>query len=270
MDYDNRNNEKRNKVPGEEIVLTFLFGFLLVGVFSILYVDFKDLTGMDSSFPFLTREKVTSPILPADENDQLRRYSPNIRMDFGPVGKAKLPGVKANADDLLQGAMTFHDGGNGSVSAIGFIGEGKAIEFERFIAEREGKEPVRKLYLHSPGGSVRDALEMARFIRKHKIETILTQYTYCASSCPLVFSGGIKRKIEKPAALGVHQIFAGKSAKGTLQQGIANAQSLSAEAQNLLVDMGVDPRAWIKAMQTPKDKIYIFTDKEITQYLWVF
>ena len=179
-----------------------------------------------------------------------------------------MPGVAGNADTLLSGSMTFHNAGNGVISAIGFIEPGTTFRFEDFIKSLDDVDPVNQIYLHSPGGSVRDAIDMSRFIRDREITTHITKHGYCASSCPLVFSGGAKRNIGKPAVLGVHQVFTSDTATGTLQQGIANAQAISADAQELLVDMGVDPRAWIKAMATSKDQLYLFTEKEIEELNW--
>lgn len=257
--------------PGEELVLLFLFGVLLAGVLAVLYVDFRTLNGSRVPFdvPFLKTAPTATPITPARDKDQIRRYSPQTKVDFGPGGKARLPGVAGTADKLLSGSMTFHNAGNGVVSAVGLIEPGTSLRFEAFILSLDESDPVNAVYLHSPGGSVRDAIDMSRFIRNRKITTHITDNGYCASSCPLVFSGGTKRIIGKPSALGVHQVFTSDTATGTLQQGIANAQSISAEAQKLLVDMGVDPRAWIEAMATPKDQLYLFTEKEIAYLNWV-
>lgn len=52
----------------------------------------------------------------------------------------------------------------------------------------------------------------------------------------------------------------------TLQEGLANAQRISAECQDYLAEMGADPRLWIHAMKTAKDKLYVFTPKELAEY----
>ncbi|MEM8798137.1 MAG: hypothetical protein AAGE61_21405 [Pseudomonadota bacterium] len=255
---------------GDELVLTFLFGVLLAGVLGVLVLDFRALMGrsIDFDIPFLRTTDITAPIAPARQNDQIRRYSPQVRVDFGPNGRTNLPGVSGNPDVLLSGSMTFHHAGDGVASAVGLIDDGTHERFLAFLQTHRGEDAVRTLYLHSPGGSVRDAIDMARHIREARISTVIAQHGYCASSCPLVLSGGFERSIETPAALGVHQVFTSDTAIGTLQEGIANAQAVSAEAQMLLVDMGVDPRAWIEAMATPKDRLYLFTEQEIEDFGW--
>lgn len=264
-------DRRKRRITGEEVVLTFLFGVLLAGVLSVLILDFRALAGSGAKFdmPFLRRTEPVAPVQPGRDQDQVRRYSPQTGIDFGPGGKVVLPGVSGKPDTLLSGSMTFFDAGKGVASAVGFIEAGTVTAFREFIEARVGKDPIRTLYLHSPGGSVRDAIDMARLIRDQGIDTVLARHAYCASSCPLLFSGGTKRRIDKPVALGVHQVFTSDTATGTLQQGIANAQSISAEAQQLLIDMGVDPRAWIEAMATPKDKLYLFSEKEIAELKWV-
>lgn len=261
-------NEFKSGMTGEDAILTFLFGILLVGVLGILYVDFRSLTRSEISFdlPFVQPAVDRAPILPARENDQVRRYSPQVRVDFGPGGRAKLPGVAGNPDKLLSGSMTFHDAGDGVVSAVGLIDPGTFERFRDFLTEIGQETEIKTIYLHSPGGFVQDAISMSRYIRSRELKTVITKHGYCASSCPLVLSGGKTREVVQPSAVGVHQVFASETAVGTLQKGIADAQIVSADAQQLLVDMGVDPRAWIKAMMTPKDKLYLFTEEEVKDF----
>ena len=40
---------------------------------------------------------------------------------------------------------------------------------------------------------------------------------------------------------------------------------VSAGAQNLLVEFGVDPRVWTHAMSTPKESLYLFTPEELAE-----
>ena len=41
-----------------------------------------------------------------------------------------------------------------------------------------------------------------------------------------------------------------------------NAQAVSAECQRFLLEMDVDPRVWIHAMETPKEELFYFTPDE--------
>ena len=67
---------------------------------------------------------------------------------------------------------------------------------------------MKTVVLHSPGGSVSDAIEMGRLIRQQQFATEVESGRYCASSCPLVFAGGLERRAGERAAIGVHQVAA--------------------------------------------------------------
>ncbi len=124
----------------------------------------------------------------------------------------------------------------------------------------------RRCYLHSPGGSVHDAVEMSQFLRTKAIDTVVPDNGYCASSCPIVFSGGKTRTAGRSAWIGVHQVYAAAAAPGDVNDGMAHAQAISAEVQDHLLKMGVDAQVWIHAMKTPSDQLYIFTPDELTQF----
>jgi hypothetical protein len=123
---------------------------------------------------------------------------------------------------------------------------------------------VKTVVLESPGGSVSDALEMGRLIRGKKLATEIESGRYCASSCPLVFAGGVERRAGDKAAIGVHQAFALARASGaTAANGMEDAQRVSAECQRYLREMGIDLQVWVHAMETPKDQLYYFKPDEL-------
>jgi hypothetical protein len=111
---------------------------------------------------------------------------------------------------------------------------------------------------------VADALAMGRLIRAHKFATEVQAGTYCASSCPLVFAGGVERRAGERAVIGVHQIAAIKSAvNGPPRDEMSIAQNISARCERYLADMGVDVRVWIHAMETPHDRLFVFKPDEM-------
>jgi len=124
---------------------------------------------------------------------------------------------------------------------------------------------VKTVVLHSPGGSVSDAIEMGRLIRQQQFATEVESGRYCASSCPLVFAGGLERRAGERAAIGVHQVtalVANGSALGAIE-GMDSVQRMSAECQKYLLDMAIDPMVWVHAMQTPPDQLFYFTGDEL-------
>jgi hypothetical protein len=111
---------------------------------------------------------------------------------------------------------------------------------------------------------VADALAMGRLIRARRFATEVEAGTYCASSCPLVFAGGVERRAGERAVIGVHQIAAIKSAgNGPPRDEMSIAQNISARCERYLADMGVDVRVWIHAMETPHDRLFVFKPDEM-------
>ena len=75
--------------------------------------------------------------------------------------------------------------------------------------------------------------------------------------------GGKERAAAEDASIGVHRVFAADATAGTPASGMDNAQAVSAECQRFLLEMDVDPRVWIHAMETPKEELFYFTPDEM-------
>ena len=174
-------------------------------------------------------------------------------------------GVPQRGDERLRAAMSFDLVGDGRLMAVGTIRPGTAKTFAAEIAKRGGY--VKTVVLHSPGGSVGDALEMGRLIRQKNFSTEVENGGYCASSCPLVFAGGVERRAGDGAAIGVHQVttFAINGVAPTADKGMDSVQRVAAECQKYLLDMGIDPLVWVHAMETPKDEVFYFKPDELVQ-----
>jgi hypothetical protein len=157
--------------------------------------------------------------------------------------------------------MTFELVADGRLLATGTIQPGTAKTFAAEVEKRGSY--VKTVALHSPGGSVADALEMGRLIRKKGFTTEVEDGRYCASSCPLLFAGGVERRAGSKAAIGVHQVTAVTRDGATPADGMDSVQRVSAECQRYLRDMGIDPLVWIHAMETPKDELFTFKPDEL-------
>jgi hypothetical protein len=180
---------------------------------------------------------------------------PSVRREHKPL----LP----RGDDRLKSAMSFDLLGDGRLIANGTIRPGTAKVFAAEIEKRGGY--VKSVVLHSPGGSVSDAIEMGRLIRQKQFATEVESGRYCASSCPLVFAGGVERSAGENAAIGVHQVTASAASDTTLTavNGMDSVQRTSAECQKYLLEMGIDPMVWVHAMETPTDQLFYFTHDEL-------
>lgn len=62
---------------------------------------------------------------------------------------------------------------------------------------------VRTVRLFSPGGNVRAAVEVAKIVRAHGLDTYVERS--CASACTIAFLGGKNRFLAPGAWLGFHQ-----------------------------------------------------------------
>ncbi len=164
----------------------------------------------------------------------------------------------------LSGHMTFDLVGDGKLMASGTIMPGTAKAFAEEVAKRGSY--IKTVVLQSPGGSVRDALAIGRLIRDRKLSTEVDSGRYCASACPLVFAGGVERRAEANATIGVHEVAALDDAGVSPADALKNGQQISAECEQYLLDMGIDPEVWIHAMETPNDQLYYFRPEELRTF----
>ncbi|OYX75674.1 MAG: hypothetical protein B7Y95_01460 [Rhizobiales bacterium 32-66-11] len=230
----------------DDALLHLLFAGLLTASGAMLVQDFGQLRKAEAALSAPVPGQVDAP--PAT-----------------PLGPAREGGPDAPAaDDALNAPMTFDLQSDGRLAATGTIAPGTAALFAAEVEKRGSY--VKTVVLRSPGGSVQDALAMGRLIRAKGFAAEVPAGAYCASSCPLVFSGGVERRAGRKAALGVHQIYGATPPVGTAPpDGMAQAQQVSAQCQRYLRDMGVDLDVWLRAMETPKDKLFYFTAEEMAR-----
>ena len=259
----------------DDFLLNGLLVALLAGTIGVIGLDAQSLLTASKGPDWIPHQDRTEPMPMriAMPDDHVRPYLPRTRPMLSRNARVRMPGfAEPVPSKMLAEPMIFRMGSNGRVSAVGRIVTGSAQAFADFLAvqaPRDNPKAVRVIYLHSPGGVVSQALRMSRLIRDRELATHVPRNGYCASSCPLVLAGGTKRSAGKPSWIGVHQIFAGRTAFGTIQQGMHQAQLISARTQSHLVTMGIDPKAWLHAMVTPKDKLYLFTRKQLVEYRWI-
>ena len=246
--------ERFRTVPEGAILRNAFRGLLVVAVVMIV-LDFRDLVraGGETLMP------ATAPVRMdrTETDDQVRPYLPRTR----PLA----PGEQVHHrphDTAEAEPMRFRLGTHGAAFADGTIVPGTADELDSFLAS-SGAAGVTELVLHSPGGSVRDAFVMAKLLREKELSTRILPEGYCASSCPILFAAGVERVAAPTSWIGVHQVFALNDGRGTLADGMDQGQRVSAEAQTLLEEFGVDPKVWVHAMQTPHDSLYLFTPEEL-------
>jgi hypothetical protein len=110
-------------------------------------------------------------------------------------------------------AMTFTIGptidGLHGVNANGEIVPGDARRLLAALAVADADASgSRRLYLNSPGGSVNEALEMARVLDRMKVTTVVRTGAACASACAeVLFISGSRNVLEYGALLGFHTCY---------------------------------------------------------------
>jgi hypothetical protein len=239
----------------DDSVLQWLFRVMLTVTVAVLVLDFVDLNAR------VAEQAAASPgsapaIVPEDAPIKtLIRTGPSRRDADERRAPLRRPDAK------LAAAMTFDLASDGRLLATGTIQPGTAKAFAGEIEKRGSY--VKTVVLHSSGGSVTDALEMGRLIRKRGFTTEVEDGHYCASSCPLVFAGGVERRAGEKSAIGVHQVTAVGVDGATPANGMESVQRISAECQRYLRDMGIDQLVWIHAMETPKDELFYFKPAEL-------
>jgi hypothetical protein len=164
-------------------------------------------------------------------------------------------------DGAMAKPMTFELVGGGRLMATGTISPGLSEAFAAEVAKRA--DYIKTVVLNSPGGSVNDALAMGRLIREKKFATEVEPGKYCASSCPLVFAGGVERRAGANAAIGVHQVAAVSASNALPRDEMDVAQRISARCQRYLGEMGINLQVWVHAMETPHDKLFVFKPDEL-------
>src|SRR3954454_7530818 len=239
----------------DERVLRWIFRSIVAGTIAALAADLATGQGWISASDLGSSLPETRQALPG-----LDLPVPSVLAPWLPGGDKRLMPLP-QPDGAMAKAMTFELVGGGRLMATGTITPGISEAFAAEVGKRS--DYIKTVVLNSPGGSVTDALAMGRLIREKKIATEVEAGKYCASSCPLVFAGGIERRAGDKAAIGVHQVAAISSASAAPRDEMDVAQRISARCQRYLGDMGISLQVWVHAMETPHDRLFIFKPDEL-------
>jgi hypothetical protein len=242
----------------DEAILRLIFRSVLAVAITVLALDVANMQGWTTSpdlaaAPAETRED--SPAL------NLPSLVPSILTPLLPGSDRRLMALP-QPDGVLGQPMTFDLLSGGKLMATGTITPGISQSFATEVAKHG--DYIKTVVLNSPGGSVIDALAMGRLIRERKFTTEVEAGKYCASSCPLVFAGGVERRAGNKAAIGVHQVaVSAADVLGPPRDEMSIAQNISARCQRYLGDMGISLQVWVHAMETPHDRLFVFKPDEL-------
>jgi hypothetical protein len=242
----------------DEAILRWIFRSAAMVTIAVLAVDLATMQGwVANPGAAVTPAEIElgSPAL------NLPSMLPSVLTPWLPGGDRRLVPLP-EPDGAMAQPMTFELVSGGRLMATGTITPGISQSFAAEVGKRG--DYVKTVVLNSPGGSVADALAMGRLIRERKFATVVEAGKYCASSCPLVFAGGVERRAGDRATIGVHQVAALRSAaNGPPRDEMNVAQNISARCQRYLADMGVSLQVWVHAMETPHDRLFVFKPDEL-------
>jgi len=242
----------------DEAVLRWIFRSIVMVTIAALVADLATTNGWIAG--------PSSAVTPAGMElgspaPSLPSMVPSILAPLLPGGDERLMPLP-QPDGAMAKPMTFELVGGGKLMATGTITPGISEAFATEIGKRG--DYIKTVILNSQGGSVIDALAMGRLIREKKFATEVEAGKYCASSCPLVFAGGVERRAGDKATIGLHQVAATRSAtSGPPGDEMSVAQNISARCQRYLGDMGISLQAWVHAMETPHDMLFVFKPDEL-------
>ncbi|KNG95318.1 hypothetical protein [Pseudaestuariivita atlantica] len=197
---------------------------------------------------------LTQPVLPGD---QTRRY----RTDWEPQPGRPASPLQTPGD--MPSQLLFTPGADNTMTLTGTIRDGDA---PRFRAALDAAPATQSIRLHSPGGSVPDALAIGRMIRGSNLATVMQDGDICLSACPYIFAAGTSRTAADDAALGVHQHYFGENTVLPAFLAVSNIQRGQGKVMAYLDTMGIDPLIMQHALVTPPDEIYLLLPEERTRY----
>jgi hypothetical protein len=218
--------------------------------------------GVVDILPGLLNGPTRAPSLqsPINPGDQTRRYDPRLRPGDAPAG----PGFPGGVPPSRLAWETREIAGSPGLFVSGTIAPGDAA---RLIEHLDGLDaPPDVISLHSPGGSVADALEIGRHLRGSGLSAHLGPGAACFSACPYILAGGLERRISRSAMLGVHQHYFGESTVLPAFLAVKDIQRGQAEVMAYLDEMGIDLMVMERAMQTPPEDIYVLVPDELTGF----
>ncbi|MEO8759167.1 MAG: hypothetical protein ABI398_15605 [Devosia sp.] len=230
------------------IIRAAFFG-LLTATGVILYLDYTDLSARTAG----AINPTLSPILPA----------------FDPTAPDGKPGPQVTTStEVLRQPLSATLTSGGVLALTGTIDPGASERVSAEIAAHG--EYIKTVALDSPGGAVTEALTIGRLIRDKGFTTSVATGALCASSCPLVFAGGRERLATEQSAIGVHQIYAAVPTGSLMSRltaagnAMSDAQTLTAQISRYLATMGVADEVWLRALETPPDRLTYFSPIELT------
>lgn len=170
------------------------------------------------------------------------------------LGLAVAWSVNAVAQDRVGDFVLLPE--HNSAILTGPITSDTSLAFDSVL----GRMPnLKVLALHSPGGQVLSALDIANKVHALGLSTVILDAMDCASACSIIFFAGSERVAQ--GQLGVHQLSS--RSKGDIQ----TVQLVISDILDAFEKFGVDVRVTKHMLTTRPEDMYYFSDGEKNEYL---
>lgn len=153
------------------------------------------------------------------------------------------------------------------VRISGAIVKGDYSKFREYLLSDGRFLRFSRVWLSSPGGDVTEALKFANLFDKAFIPTWVGAMDTCASSCFIMWAGGVERTLMPTGWIGVHRITL-RDIEGDIQKAKGLISPLASNVSKYLSELGM-PRALIDKMnETPASGIYRFDSIDVNSNGW--
>jgi hypothetical protein len=152
------------------------------------------------------------------------------------------------------GAMQFS---RGDAGLLQFEGEIVPGDYDRMIAFFQSDPrtfvAAQLVLLNSPGGSVKEAIRIARFIRDTSRSTLVQSGSSCKSACFFLLVAGGYREVNRGAHLGIHRPYYSAAEYGALSPAQARQayDHLDTVVRQFLEEMRITPSVVKMMFDTP-------------------
>lgn len=197
---------------------------------------------------------------PVAPGDQVRRYRPGDLPARDRTDPARQTPIPDPGD--MPSRLRFSVQGDVAL-LTGQIAAGDGVRFAEWMQADATFGTIR---LHSPGGSVADALTIGQAIRDAELSTEMEPGDICLSACPYILVGGTTRTVPDGAMVGVHQHYFGENTALPAFLAIEDIQFGQGEVMAHLDAMGIDVRLMQHALTTPPEAIYVLLPEELLAY----
>ena len=248
-------------LPTVRSVILSVLWLQIVGAMAIFWITHNSLIETRFGTRYVTTELETFPSK-KQKQDFRNKVIPSLKKNDEYLPKLLLPNELPNE---LQFQKVFIDGLDNGILIAGPIGEGDAERFITFLAKNK-ETKFSFVALHSPGGTVTEALSLGREIRSRKLKTVLSSNAFCFSACPYVMAGGTERIFSSHSLLGVHQHYFTENLYIPVYFAVQTVQEGQASTFKHLKKMGVSTDVMEHILDTPPEEIYIFSTEELLKF----